>query len=174
MNTRRLRPLTDADLELVRGWRNAPAVRAHLFTTHEIGADEHRRWFERTHTDPGRRLWLYERDERALGFVQLSGVAPGGIAEWGFYAAPDAPRGSGRAMGRLALLKAFGEEQLHKVCGQTLAGNAASIRFHLALGFRPEGVLREQHRDAQGRYHDIHCFGLLRHDAAAALSEPAA
>lgn len=173
MNTRRLRPLTDADLACIRGWRNAPSVRAHLFTTQEISADEHRRWFDKLSVDTSRRLWLYERDGRALGFVQLSGVAPGGIADWGFYAAPDAPRGSGRAMGRLALAKAFGEEQLHKVCGQTLAGNTASIRCHLALGFRAEGVLREQHRDAQGGYHDIHCFGLLRHDAAVALMEPA-
>lgn len=174
MSTKRLRPLTEADLDQVRSWRNAPAVRAHLFTTHEIGADEHRRWFAQVGADPTRRLWLYEREGRALGFVQLSGVAPGGVAEWGFYAAPDAPRGSGRAMGRLALAKAFGEERLHKVCGQTLAGNDASIRFHLALGFRPEGVLREQHRDAQGQYHDIHCFGLLSHEGPAAAPETTA
>lgn len=157
-----LRPLALADLPLVRAWRNAPAVRQHMFTTHEVTEDEHRRWFERVSTDPARRLWLFERDGLPQGFVQFGGVAPGAVSEWGFYAAPDAPRGTGRALGTLALERAFGELGLHKVCGQALGGNAASIRFHQALGFVAEGVLRQQHRDAEGRHHDLHCFGLLR------------
>jgi RimJ/RimL family protein N-acetyltransferase len=105
--------------------------------------------------------------------MQLSGVMSGGIAEWGFYNAPDAPRGSGRAMGRLTLAKAFGEERLHKVFGQVLVDNAGSIRLHQALGFRPEGVLRAHYLDNAGSHHDIHCFGLLRHDWLSSASNPA-
>lgn len=167
-----LRPVKRHELELIRSWRNAPEVRTYLFSTHEISADEHRRWFERSCADTGRRLWLYEHEGQCSGFMQLSDVVSGGVAEWGFYNAPGAPRGSGRAMGWLALEKAFREEQLHKVFGQTLAGNAASIRFHLALGFRAEGVLREHHRDSEGAYHDIHCFGLVRHDWLTMTANP--
>lgn len=163
-----LLPLTEADLPLVRAWRNHADVRRHLFSTHEITEDEHRAWFVRQQADASRRLWLFRRDDLPLGFVQLSGVAPGGIAEWGFYAAPGAPRGTGSALGRTALARAFGDEALHKVCGQVLAGNAASLAFHRRLGFTEEGVLRQQHR-ADGptgpTYHDIHCFGLLRTEA---------
>ena len=164
----RLRPLAEADLARVRAWRNAPEVRLHMFTTHEIGAEEHQRWFERHHADPTRRLLVFEAGGTPQGFVHFSGVAPGGVADWGFYAAPEAPRGTGRALGEAALDHAFGVEALHKVCGQALADNAASIRFHRQLGFREEGVLRRQHRDATGRYHDIHCFGLLQPEWRAA------
>jgi UDP-4-amino-4,6-dideoxy-N-acetyl-beta-L-altrosamine N-acetyltransferase len=147
-----LRPLAEADLPLVRAWRNHPGVRQHMFSTHEIAEAEHQQWFAR---------------QQAMGFVHFSGVAPGGVAEWGFYAAPGAPRGTGRALGQAALARAFGTEQLHKVCGQVLAGNTASLALHRRLGFAEEGVLRQQHRSdgpAGAHYHDVFCFGLLRAD----------
>ena len=106
-----LLPLTEADLPLVRAWRNHADVRRHLFSTHEITEDEHRAWFVRQQADASRRLWLFRRDDLPLGFVQLSGVAPGGIAEWGFYAAPGAPRGTGSALGHWMLLKAYEKAQ---------------------------------------------------------------
>jgi UDP-4-amino-4,6-dideoxy-N-acetyl-beta-L-altrosamine N-acetyltransferase len=157
----RLRRLLAEDLPLVRAWRNHPAVRRHMFTTHDIGADEHRQWFERQQADATRRLYLFERAGVPAGFMHLSGVQPGGVCEWGFYAAPEAPRGSGRAMGAATLVELFNVEQVHKICGQVLAGNAASLRFHEALGFQHEGLLRQQHRSADGRHLDVHCFGRL-------------
>ena len=161
MPTDTLHPLTEADLPLVRAWRNHLDVRRHLFSTHAIAEDEHRAWFARQQVDATRRLWLFQRDGAPMGFVQLSGVEPGGIAEWGFYAAPDAPRGTGSALGRAALARAFGDEGLHKLCGQVLAENTASLALHRRLGFSEEGVLRQQHRSGD-TYHHVHCFGLLR------------
>ena len=87
-------------------------------------------------------------------------IAAGGIADWGFYAAPDAPKGTGRKLGASALTYAFARLELHKVCGQALDFNERSIHFHLRLGFQQEGVLREQHFDGE-QYHGIVCFGLL-------------
>lgn len=162
-----LQPLRADDLATVRAWRNHPDVRRHMFSTHEITAAEHQQWFTRQQADPARRLWLFRRGGQPMGFVHFSGVAPGGVAEWGFYAAPGAPKGTGRALGQAALARAFGTEQLHKVCGQVLASNTASLAFHRRLGFAEEGLLRQQHRsDGPGvaHYHDVHCFGLLRAD----------
>jgi UDP-4-amino-4,6-dideoxy-N-acetyl-beta-L-altrosamine N-acetyltransferase len=171
MPTDTLEPLTAADLPLVRAWRNHDDVRRHMFSTHAIAEDEHRQWFTRQQADPTRRLWLFRRDGVPMGFVHFSGVAPGGVAEWGFYAAPGAARGTGSALGRAALARAFGDERLHKVCGQVLAGNAASLAFHRRLGFADEGVLRQQHRTGD-TYHDVHCFGLLRADWPGPAAEP--
>ena len=156
----RVRPMTHADLEAVLAWRNHPAVRGYMYTRREIGLDEHARWFERVSADAARHLLVFERDGIPQGFVQFHRTAPGEIAEWGFYAAPDAPAGTGRLLGQCALDHAFGFLALHKVCGQALAFNEKSVRFHLRLGFRQEGVLREQHFDGR-EYHDIVCFGLL-------------
>ena len=156
----RVRPLTHQDLEQVLVWRNHPDVRRYMLTQHEISLEEHTRWFHRASQDPSRHLLLFENGAVPLGFVHIHQIAPGGVADWGFYVAPDAPRGTGRQLGRAALHHAFVQAGLHKLCGQALASNERSIRFHLSQGFQQEGILRQQHFHEQ-RYQDIWCFGLL-------------
>ena len=131
-----------------------------MYTQHEISLPEHALWFARVSQDPERHLLVFEIDKSPLGFINIHQIASGGIADWGFYAAPDAPKGTGRALGQAALHHAFETLALHKLCGQALAFNERSIRFHLNLGFQREGVLRQQHYDDQ-QYHDVVCFGLL-------------
>ena len=134
-----------------------------MLTQHEISLEEHRNWFALASMDPTRRLLIVEDTSGPLGYVQLSRVAPGGVADWGFYARPDAPRGSGRNLGQMALSHAFNDLKLHKVCGQAIANNYGSIAFHQKLGFVQEGVLRDQHCIA-GTYYSLVCFGLLAHE----------
>jgi UDP-4-amino-4,6-dideoxy-N-acetyl-beta-L-altrosamine N-acetyltransferase len=152
--------MTEEDLQQVLFWRNHPDVRRYMYSQHEISLEEHARWFSRASQDPGRHLLLFEIDRIPRGFFQTHQIASGGIAEWGFYAAPDAPKGAGRALGEAALQYAFETVGLHKLCGQALAHNERSIHFHLSLGFQREGFLRQQHFDGE-RYHDVMCFGLL-------------
>lgn len=155
-----VRRMREDDIEQVLAWRNHPEIRRHMLTRHEISLEEHRQWFARASVDPSRRLLIVEGEWGPLGYVHFAGVAPGATADWGFYTAPGAQRGSGRKIGRVALGHAFGELGLHKVCGQALALNEASIGLHLRLGFQREGVLREQ-QCLEGVYHDLVCFGLL-------------
>lgn len=149
------------DLDAVRAWRNRPEVRRVSLTQHEIDAAEHAAWFERVSQDTRRRQWIVEEHGVALGYVNFADVERSGTAQWGFYAAPGARKGAGRTLGAAALREAFSVLALHKVCGQALANNEASIKLHLALGFREEGRLREQCR-IDGCYQDLVCFGLLR------------
>lgn len=148
------------DLERVLGWRNHPEIRRYMYTQHEITLEEHTRWFARSTRDPKRHLLIFELESTPLGFVNIHQIAQGGIADWGFYAAPDAPKGAGSLLGQAVLRYAFIEAVLHKLSGQALAFNEASIRFHHSLGFTQEGTLRQQHFDGR-HYHDVVCFGLL-------------
>ena len=158
-----LRRMVQNDLGQVLAWRNHPDVRRYMYTQLEIGMEQHRHWFEQATQDPRRHLLVFEADGQSAGFVNLGELATGGIADWGFYASPHAPRGTGRRLGYAALRHAFAELGLHKVCGQVLSYNERSIRFHEALGFQREGVLRDQHFDGE-RHHDVICFGLLQHE----------
>jgi UDP-4-amino-4,6-dideoxy-N-acetyl-beta-L-altrosamine N-acetyltransferase len=155
--------MTEDDLEMVLRWRNHPDVRRHMYSPGEIGREEHVRWFERNSRDPRHSLLIHEREGQPTAYVSFISDERSRRASWGFYAAPGAPRGSGRAMARDALGFAFRTLGLHKVCGEAIAANVASIGFHQALGFTREGVLREQHFDGS-RYHDVFCFGLLEQD----------
>lgn len=158
-----LRPMISTDLERVLSWRNHPDVRRYMYTQHIIQFSEHCAWFERASADPKKRLMVFETDDEPLGFASLSEVAAGGIAEWGFYTAPEAKRGTGRQLGREVLRFAFSKCQLHKLCGEVLGYNEPSIRFHLSLGFLREATLREQHFDGK-TYHDVLRFGLLSNE----------
>ncbi len=158
-----IRKVTEQDLPMVLAWRNHADVRRYMFTQHEISLDEHRNWFAKASQDPSRCLLIVEENKQAIGYVQFSKVEDGGVADWGFYARPDASKGSGRKLGVMALNHAFGPLKLHKVCGQAIASNQASIAFHQRLGFALEGVLCDQKR-INGAYHSLHWFGLLAAD----------
>jgi UDP-4-amino-4,6-dideoxy-N-acetyl-beta-L-altrosamine N-acetyltransferase len=158
-----IRPMVHADLALVLAWRNHPDVRRYMYSQHEITLVEHQQWFERTLPNPKKHLIIFEVNHQALGFMNFNESGNGGIADWGFYAAPDAPKGSGRQLGHAALSHAFTQLKLHKVCGQALAYNERSIKFHKTLGFQQEAILRDQYFDGE-RYHHVTCFGLLRRE----------
>lgn len=152
--------MTMLDLDRVLAWRNHKEVRRYMYSQHEIGLSEHTRWFERASQDADRHLLIYEEDAVPLGFINICQIAFGGIADWGFYVAPDSPKGTGKKMGRTVLKYAFSEIKLHKVCGHVLENNKRSIIFHLSLGFQLEGNQREQFFDGH-QYHNALCFGML-------------
>ena len=160
MRVSMLRRMTQADLRRVLNWRNHPEVRRYMYTQHEITLDEHRKWFESASFDDTRHLLIFEKDKEPLGFINISEMKSGGIADWGFYLSPQAPKGTGQELGESALNYAFKDASLHKICGQVLGFNQRSIEFHLRLGFKQEGILRYQHFDGQN-YHDVVCVGLL-------------
>jgi UDP-4-amino-4,6-dideoxy-N-acetyl-beta-L-altrosamine N-acetyltransferase len=146
-----------ADLDAVLRWRNHPDVRRHMFTQHEITVAEHRAWFESASRDPRRHLLIFEAGGAPAGFVSFALGDEAGVADWGFYLAPEAARGQGRALGTAALAFAFKELKVSKVRGEALEDNERSIKFHERLGFAREGLLR---KDAGGRPVGVVRFGL--------------
>lgn len=159
----RLRPMDENDLELVLSWRNHPDVRGFMYTAHEISLAEHKRWFTGAKEQTGTYLRVYEQNGKPTGFVNVTLSRCPQVADWGFYVAPNAPKGAGRLLGEAALAFAFQELELHKLCGQALGFNEKSIGFHTKLGFVEEGRLRDQHFDGD-QYHDVVCFGLLANE----------
>jgi len=155
-----VRALTEDDLPMLLAWRNHPAVRGFMLTQHKITIEEHRQWFARVKLDKTRQQLIVMDGTAPLGFVQFNSVSQGGIADWGFYARPDAPKGSGNKLGQAALIYGFNILGLNKVCGRAIESNSASIAFHQKMGFREEGRLRDQQR-IRDRYHILVCFGLL-------------
>ncbi|SDB16428.1 UDP-4-amino-4,6-dideoxy-N-acetyl-beta-L-altrosamine N-acetyltransferase [Pseudomonas sp. NFACC13-1] len=156
-----IRKMTANDLDVVLAWRNHPEIRRYMYTQHEISIEEHRTWFERASQDSKKHLLVFEKDEKPQGFVNITELSSFGVVDWGFYIAPDAVKGTGRQLGETVLNYAFNSLKLHKVCGQALAFNERSIKFHYGLGFQQEGTLRDQHYDGEN-YHAVICFGLLR------------
>ncbi len=75
--------------------------------------------------------------------------------------APHRGRGYAQDATRLLLRYGFLERRYHKCNSACMAQNEASVRMHLALGFREEGRRRES-IFYNGRYNDELLFGLTR------------
>lgn len=97
-------------------------------------------------------------------------------AELGFWLLPDfANQGLMRETCDAVLRYGFRHLQLHRVQARAEPANLASCRLLERTGFQLEGILRECERK-QDRYVSLHCYSLLRTDAAAAVylkEEPA-
>lgn len=157
----RLRAIESDELELMLAWRNAPGVRANMYTRHEISLQEHLAWWSRIQQRTDQRYFMYEYKSQPLGIVAFNGIdTTNGNSAWAFYASPDAPKGTGSRMEFLALEHAFHEMQLYKLCCEVLAFNSAVIKLHQKFGFKVEGILREQHRLDDG-FVDIYRLGIF-------------
>ncbi|MBQ5963374.1 UDP-4-amino-4,6-dideoxy-N-acetyl-beta-L-altrosamine N-acetyltransferase [Massilia sp. ZL223] len=156
-----LRAIADDELELMLAWRNAPTVRANMYTRHEITLAEHSAWWRATQQRPDRRYFMYEYQGRACGVVGFTDIDAASLnASWAFYAAPDAPKGTGSRMELLALDYAFDELKLHKLHCEVLAFNEAVISLHQKFGFQVEGILRDQHK-VDDKFVDVYRLGML-------------
>jgi UDP-4-amino-4,6-dideoxy-N-acetyl-beta-L-altrosamine N-acetyltransferase len=156
-----LRDIKNEELELMLSWRNAPSVRANMYTRHEIDWEEHLAWWERISARTDQRYFMYENDFMALGIVGFNQIdTVNQNASWAFYAAPESKKGTGSRMEYLALEHAFNEIELHKLSCEVLAFNEPVIKLHQKFGFHIEGVLREHHK-AEEEFVDIYKLGIL-------------
>ena len=137
-----LRPAGDNDTDDVRRWRNHPQVRTVSLTTHEIGADEHARWFAAARTDPRRRVLTFEFEGTPCGIVNFTDINPTTkSASWGFYLDVDGlderdeTLGAFMAIQREAIDYAFGALALDELTGDVREDNIVVRRMNKRLGF---------------------------------------
>lgn len=164
-----LRKLEPDDLELVLSWRNHPEIRRYMFTQHEISDEEHAQWYKRESQNEMRKLMILECDCVPVGFIQFQINEANNEADWGFYVSPDAPKGTGRKLGQVALSYAFINLRLGKVMGQAIDFNERSIKLHLSLGFTPEET-RENPRPTSDSHSVVLFYGIDRENWESATS----
>lgn len=152
-----LREASASDMDDIRRWRNHPQVRALSFTTHVIGEEEHRRWWERVSADDDHRVYVYERSGQPAGVVTLE-LEPEGSATWGFYLDIDGLEARGELLPawleveRDVLTLAFDELGLARLHGEMLADNAAVRQLHRRYGFQETDTYE---REIDGTLHEI-------------------
>jgi UDP-4-amino-4,6-dideoxy-N-acetyl-beta-L-altrosamine N-acetyltransferase len=156
-----LRSIAEDELELMRAWRNEPAVRANMYTQHEIGFQEHLTWWGKIRDRTDHKYFMYEKAGIPLGIASFNGIdAQSMNSAWAFYSAPTAPKGTGSRMEFLMLDYAFNTLNLHKLYCEVLAFNTAVIKLHEKFGFKVEGVFREQHK-VNDVFVDAYRLGIL-------------
>lgn len=144
-----LHSVDSADRETVRIWRNAPNVRAAMYTRHEISADEHESWWAGMIADPARRYFIALGPHRPLGVIGFTRIdQAAGAGDWAIYAAPEAARGAGVRMGALSMELAFGRWALQRLFCEVREDNARARSLYDRLGFETVSTLQRGAADA--------------------------
>ena len=157
-----LRRMSESDLAQVLEWRNTDRIRGSMFMDRVILWEQHQAWYRRIKDDPSTVYLIFEYWGVPAGVVNFSRLdSHHRKGEWGFYlGSDDLPRGTGTIMGKLGLKFAFEELGLHKLIGEALVANEASVNFHLKLGFVQEGYFKD-HILKNGKFEDVISFALL-------------
>ncbi len=166
----RLRPLSPADVDDILAWVNDKEVVGNLavFAGKPLTREDEAKWIESVLRSQEDRVFsiLSSVDERYLGQVGLhqiyrrSGAARVSLVvssrgEWG--------KGYGSAALCRVLDVAFDEEKLHKVWLMVFATNTRARRTYTRVGFREEGLLREEYFH-DGTWHDMVRMSVLAHE----------
>jgi UDP-4-amino-4,6-dideoxy-N-acetyl-beta-L-altrosamine N-acetyltransferase len=168
-----LRDILPEDREMIRMWRNDPEVRKYMFTDHEIGAEEHRAWFDRMRQDTTCKYWIVTCDGEDAGLLYLYDIDQRNRhCYWGFYTSGPNVRGKGiGSFAEFTVMRiVFDEMQLQKLCGLVLVFNQVILNLHKKFGFVQEGLLRK-HILKGGELMDVISIGMLREEWDAKKSE---
>lgn len=150
---------------LLLNWRNAKEIRENMYHDEEISREIHSRWFDHALKGDGIIAKLLTYHGVPVGFVNFTHLDErNNRCYWGFYIGEkNAPRGTGTALGILALSYIFESYHLRKLCAEVLAFNEKSLRFHKKMGFQEEGVFKK-HIYRNQQYIDVVALALFRED----------
>ena len=155
----RLRPIADADTDLIVKWRNTPSVVQNFIFRQTFTPEMHRSWLA-TKVATGqvvRYIIIDEADDRPVGSVYDRDIGRHNrSAEYGIFIGEESARGKGLGTETAKLFTDFGfaELQLHRISLRVLAENTAARRSYEKAGFVQEGVFRDMEL-LDGQYRDV-------------------
>jgi RimJ/RimL family protein N-acetyltransferase len=164
-DTIRLRPMEKTDMESRVKWFNDPDVNETLFLDAELNLAKTLDWFDKAVRDETRQDFVIETlAGKSIGFMGLVNINHRhGTAEcygiigqkqyWG--------KGIGTESHSLLIQYAFEALGLNKIWASVNMENTAILKVTRKLGFRVEGILREE-KCVAGRRIDVFRIAVLR------------
>jgi len=162
MNNSILKEMTEADLEMVRKWRNNENVRRFMYTQHEISRDEHLEWWNKiTLIDSDFIPLIFEYNNKPCAFVSFSNInKKNKSASWAFYLSEDAKKGISSIVEFKALEYAFRTIFLYKLKCEVIDVNLSVIKMHKKYGFKEEGCFIDDFFNGSS-YSTVHHLALF-------------
>lgn len=154
-----LRPITEADTDLIVRWRNTPSVMRNFIFREPFTPEMHRNWLA-TKVATGRVVqYMIEvkATGRPVGSVYFRDIDPANhSAEYGIFIGEEDARGQGFGSETAQLFTRFGFDQLglHRISLRLLAENLPARRSYEHAGFREEGTFRDMVL-LDGRYRNV-------------------
>jgi RimJ/RimL family protein N-acetyltransferase len=134
-----MRPMTEADLELTRAWRNAAHVRTQMAFQAEITPEMHAVWWAGLDR-PANCYWIFGREGVEMGIVHLKDIhRERQQAEAGVWTADPAMHGSPwPVLAVLTMMRhGFMHLGLQRLEAKMRADHAGILDFNRQLGYEP-------------------------------------
>ncbi|MBE6690164.1 MAG: UDP-4-amino-4,6-dideoxy-N-acetyl-beta-L-altrosamine N-acetyltransferase [Ruminococcaceae bacterium] len=163
-----LRPITEADTEMVLRWRNSEAVKQYFIYRQDITPAEHLNWLEtKVKTGKVAQFIIYMREnDMPIGSVYMQSIDPvHKNAEYGIFIGEHVAlgKGCGTDAAKLAIRFAFEELGLHKLYLRVISDNQRAIRSYEKAGFEIEGVLKDD-IFVDGKFCDVTRMAIIREE----------
>ena len=142
-----LEPIEMAHANSMFRWMCNPEIAENIGLRQKPSLEKTRAWIEKACSDAATSAFAVMHDGAHVGNVVLDQVdAYLGSARFSIYIGEEAARGNGVAASASYLLMkfGFGERKLHKIWLTVHLTNYPAIHLYDKLGFRVEGVLRDE------------------------------
>ncbi len=154
------RSLEERDFETLAAIRRHTQLQALLLTVPDATDDDAvHQWLARrvADRDGAFRIIADAASNDALGFMQIGQIHRRNKTGYGGIALSERSRGRGFGQTTLRFLITLAHQQLGltKLLAEIRADNFASLRMHLAMGYRIVGTLSAHFCDAEGKAHDV-------------------
>lgn len=168
-----LRPITEADTDMVLEWRNSRAVVENFIYRKPVTRDGHLNWLKNK-VDKGlvhQFIICDNVEDTPYGCVYLQNFdEENNKAESGIFLGNTNRRsGIGTEAESLILEYCFDKLELHKVTARVLSYNEASLRLHEKAGYKKEAYLKDE-LYIDGKYVDLVLYGIVNSDYIKARS----
>lgn len=161
-----LRPISYEDTDDIVRWRNREAVRNNFIYREEFTREVHEKWMqEKVEKKEVFQFIITEKKEnRKIGSVYLRDIdLANQKCEFGIFIGEEGflGKGLGTEAAKLILQFAFNELKMNKVFLRLLAENTRAYKSYLKVGFKEEGISR-QDVFIGGLFHDVIFMSILR------------
>jgi RimJ/RimL family protein N-acetyltransferase len=161
-----LRPVVDADSDLLFGWINDHDLVVFNAPFREVSRPEHDAWFSRIQSRNDVAFFMIEDTEsgKAIGSCQLlniHSVHRSAELQIRIGSTTSQDRGSGSEAVRQLIAYGFSKLELDRIALHVFATNQRAIRVYEKNGFVREGLLR-QAACIDGQWLDVVCMARVR------------
>lgn len=162
-----LRPMLLEDAEYIVRWRSDPVILANIFAREPLTLESHLKWFQSPREDRLDYIICLRETEKPIGTVSFTNIDRQNLkAEEGKMLGDKSTWGKGLAKEATILWLSFGfrELGLNRIYERTISTNHRNIELNKKLGYKVEGVLREDYKD-KGEFLDVTVMSILRSEA---------
>jgi len=162
-----LRPMSEEDAQFIVDMRNNSKILNSLFSYRMITVEEHLNWYKNNFNNDNRiDLMVCKKDDNKLiGTVNLANIDyKNQKAEFGIMIAESFwNKGYAYESSQIFIDYSFNQFNLNKIYLEVLKENDAAINLYQKLGFREEGILREN-IFKNGKFKDVLIMSSFRDD----------